>query len=97
VAAPQAMSFSGQRSALCIVQLMERGAHTTPGVFVIGHLAEEGDAHPLQGLCDLDGVDDMVEWCAQVHDGDIRGVLLWEWSVLLLRKKAFKRWARSAR
>jgi hypothetical protein len=46
--------------------------------------------HPLQGLCDLDRVNDVVEWCVQVHDGDVRGVLLWEWSVLLLRKKAIE-------
>jgi hypothetical protein len=26
----------------------------------------------------LDGVDDVVEWCAQIHDGDVQGVLLWE-------------------
>jgi hypothetical protein len=39
----------------------------------------------------------VVEWCAQVHDGDVRGVLLWEWSNLLLRKKAFEQRARGAR
>jgi hypothetical protein len=39
----------------------------------------------------------VVEWCTQVHDGDIRGVLLWEWSVLLLWKKAFERRACGAR
>jgi hypothetical protein len=59
---------------------MERGAQAAPSVFVIGHLAEEDEARPLQGLGNLDGVDDVVEWCAQVHDGDVRGVLLWEWS-----------------
>jgi hypothetical protein len=38
----------------------------------------------------------MVEWCTQVHHGDIRGVLLWERSVLLLWRKAFERRARGA-
>jgi hypothetical protein len=71
------MSFSGQRSTLHIVELAERGAHAAPSVYVLGHLAEEDDACPLQGLSDLDGINDVVEWCAQVHDSDIRGVLLW--------------------
>jgi hypothetical protein len=39
----------------------------------------------------------MIERCAQVHDGDVRGVLLWEWSVLRLQRKAFERRARGAR
>jgi hypothetical protein len=91
------MSFFGQRSTLRIVELTERGAHAAPSIFILDHLAEEDDARPLQGLCNLDGVDDAVEWCAQVHDGDVRGVLLWEWSNLLLRKKAFKQRARGAR
>jgi hypothetical protein len=38
----------------------------------------------------------VVEWCAQVHDGDVRGVQLWEWSDLLLWKKAFEWRARGA-
>jgi hypothetical protein len=38
----------------------------------------------------------VVEWCAQVHDSDVRGVLLWERSVLLLWKKAFERRAHGA-
>jgi hypothetical protein len=59
-----------------IVELAERGAHAVSGVFILGHLAEEDDACPFQGFGDLDGVDDMVERCTQVHDGDIRGVLL---------------------
>jgi hypothetical protein len=33
----------------------------------------------------------VVERCVQVHDGDVRGVLLWEWTVLLLWKKVFER------
>jgi hypothetical protein len=64
VAASQFMSFSGRCGALRSVELMEHGAHAAPGAFIIGHLAEEGDAHPLQGLCGLDGVDGVVEWCA---------------------------------
>jgi hypothetical protein len=39
----------------------------------------------------------MVEWCTQVHDGDVRGFLLWEWSDLLLWNKAFERRAHGAR
>jgi hypothetical protein len=39
----------------------------------------------------------MIERCAQVHDGDDRSVLLWEWSVLLLQRKAFERQARGVR
>jgi hypothetical protein len=64
VAASQVMSFFGRRDALRGVELIERGAHAAPSVFIIGHLAEEGDAHPLQGLYSLDGVDGVVEWCA---------------------------------
>jgi hypothetical protein len=79
-----------------IVELAERGAHAASGVFILGHLAEENEARPFQGLRDLDGVNDVVEWCAQVHDGDVRGVLLWERSVLLMWKKAFEQWARGA-
>jgi hypothetical protein len=45
--ASQVMSFSGQRGALRGVELTEHGAHTVPGVFIIGHLAEEGDARLL--------------------------------------------------
>jgi hypothetical protein len=74
-----------------IIELTERSAHVAPGVFILGHLAEDNEARPFQGLRDLDGVNDVVEWCAQVHDGDVRGVLLWERSVLLLWKKAFER------
>jgi hypothetical protein len=80
-----------------IVEFAERGAHAAPGVFILGHLAEENEAHPFQGLRDLDGVDDVVEWCAQVHDGDVRGIMLWEEIILLLWKKAFERRARGAR
>jgi hypothetical protein len=54
-----------------IVELAERGAHAASGVFILGHLAEENEARLFQGLLDLDGVNDVVEWCAQVHDGDV--------------------------
>jgi hypothetical protein len=80
-----------------IVELTERGAHAASGIFILGHLAEEDEACPFQGLCDLDRVDNVVERCAQVHDSDVRGVLLWERSVLLLRNKAFERRAHGAR
>jgi hypothetical protein len=63
VAAPHAMSFSSQRSTLHIVELTERGTHATPIIYVLDHLAEEDNARPLQGLCDLDRVNDVVEWC----------------------------------
>jgi hypothetical protein len=67
------------------------------GIFILGHLAEENEERPFQGLCDLNGVDDVVERCTQVHDGDVRGVLLWERSFLHLWKKAFERRALGAR
>jgi hypothetical protein len=97
MAAPLAMSKLNRRVSMCVVELAEHGAHAAPGVFILGHLAEENKVRPFQGLCDLVGVDDMVEWCMQVQDGDVRGVLLWEWSILLLWKKAFERRARGAR
>jgi hypothetical protein len=74
-----------------VVELAERGAHAASCSLLLGRPAEENEACPLQGLCNLGGVDDAVERCAQVHDGDVRGVLLWEWSVLLLQRKAFER------
>jgi hypothetical protein len=58
------MSFFGQSSALRIIEITERGAHVAPSVFIIGHLAKEGNARPLQGLCGLDAVEGVVEWCA---------------------------------
>jgi hypothetical protein len=74
---------------LRVVELAERGAHAALGVLILGHLAEEDKMRPFQGLRDLDWVDDVVERCAQAHDGNIRGVLL-------LWKKAFDRRAREA-
>jgi hypothetical protein len=47
MAAPQVMSLSGQHGTPRVVELAERRAHTTPGVFIIIHLAKEGDARPL--------------------------------------------------
>jgi hypothetical protein len=97
MAAPLAMSKLIRRISMRIIELAERGAHAAPSDFVLGYLAEKNKAHPLQGLCNLDRVDDVVEWCMQVHNGDVRGVLLWEWSILLLWKKAFERRACGAR
>jgi hypothetical protein len=86
-----------RRVSMCIVELAERGAHATPDSLLLGRPAEENEARPLQGLRDPGGVDDVVERCTQVHDGDVRGVLLWERSVLLLQRKAFERRAHGAR
>jgi hypothetical protein len=86
-----------RRVSMRIVELAERGAHAASGSLLLGRPAEENEACLLQGLRNLGGVDDVVERCTQVHDGDVRGVLLWEWSVLLLQRKAFERRARGAR
>jgi hypothetical protein len=96
MAAPLAMSKLNRCISMRVVELAEHGAHSVSGVLVLGHLAEENEARPLQGFCNLDGVDDVVEWCTQVHHGDVRGILLWEWSILLLWKKAFEWRARGA-
>jgi hypothetical protein len=61
MAAPLAMSKLNRRIFMCVVELAERGARATSDVFILGHLAEENKARPFQGLCDLDGVDDVVE------------------------------------
>jgi hypothetical protein len=71
MATPRVMSKLHRRASLCIVELAELGAHSVLGVLVLGHLAEENEAHPLQGLGDPGGVDDAVEWCAQVHHKDV--------------------------
>jgi phage head maturation protease len=97
MATPRVMSKLNRCASMHVVELVEHGARSTLGVLVLGHLAEENEARPLQGFCNLDGVDDVVEWCAQVHHGDVRGILLWEWSILLLWKKVFERRARRAR
>jgi hypothetical protein len=87
------MSKLGRCVSMHVVELTERGARTAPVGLILSHLAEEDETRPLQGLDDLGGVDDAVEWCAQVHHEDVRGVMLWERSILLLCKKAFGRWA----
>jgi hypothetical protein len=87
------MSKLDRCTSLRVVKLAEHGACSALGVLVLGHLAEENEALPVQGLGDPGGVDDAVEWCAQVHHGDVRGILLWERSILLLWKKAFRRQA----
>jgi hypothetical protein len=79
-----------------VVELAERGACAAPVGLVLGHLAEEDKTRPLQGLGDPGGVNDTVEGCAQVHHGDVRGVLLWDRSILLLWKKVFGRRALGA-
>jgi hypothetical protein len=80
-----------------VVELPERGACAAPVSLALGHLAKENEARPLQGLGDPGGIDDAVEGNAQVHHVDVRGIPLWEWSVLLLRRWALERralWAR---
>jgi hypothetical protein len=54
-----------------IIELVERGAHAVLGILILGHLVEDDEAHLLLGFGDLDGVDDMIERCTQVHDGNI--------------------------
>jgi hypothetical protein len=90
------MSKLGRCVFMHVIEHVERGARTVSVGLVLRHLAEENETCPLQGLGDQGGVDEAVEWCTQVHHGDIRGVLLWEWSVLLLQKKAFGRRALGA-
>jgi hypothetical protein len=79
-----------------VVELAERGARAAPVGLVLSHLAEEDETRLLQGLGDPGGVDDAAEGCAQVQHRDVRGVLLWEWSILLQWKKAFVRRALGA-
>jgi hypothetical protein len=78
------MSKLGWCVSMHVIELTEHGAHTAPVDLVLCHLAEEDEARPFQVLGDPGGVDDAAEWCTQVHHGDVRGVLLWEWSILLL-------------
>jgi hypothetical protein len=79
-----------------VVELAERGARAAPVGLVLSYLAEEDETCPLQGLGDPGGVDDAAEGCAQVHHGDVWGILLWERSILLLWRKAFGRRALGA-
>jgi hypothetical protein len=95
-AAPQITSELGWCVSLHVVELAECGARAAPVGLVLSHLAEEDETRPLQGLSDPGGVDDAAEGCTQVHHGDVRGILLWEQSILLLWKKAFGRWALGA-
>jgi hypothetical protein len=64
MAAPLAMSELVRRISMRVVELAEHGAHAALGDFVLDHLAEKNKARSLQGLRNLDGVDDVVEWCA---------------------------------
>jgi hypothetical protein len=91
------MSKLGRCASMHVVELAEYGACTALVGLVLSHLAEEDETRPLQGLGDPVGVDDAVEWCVQVHHGDVRGVPLWDRSILLLWKKAFGRRALGAR
>jgi hypothetical protein len=79
-----------------VITLAERGACAAPVGLVLSYLAEEDETCPLQGLGDPGGVNDAADGCAQVHHRDVRGVLLWERSILLLWKKAFGRQALGA-
>jgi hypothetical protein len=67
-----------------VVELAERGARVALVGLVLSLLAEEDETRPLQGLGDPGGIDDAAEGSVQVHHGDVRGILLWEWSILLL-------------
>jgi hypothetical protein len=78
MAAPLAMSKLNRRVSMRVIELAEHGSRSALGVLVLGHHAEENEARPLQGFYNLDGVNSVVEWCAQVHHSDVRGVLLWE-------------------
>jgi hypothetical protein len=91
------MSELGRCVSMHVIELAEHGARAAPVDLVLGHLVEEDETRPLQGLSDLGGVNDAVEGSMQVHHGDVRGILLWEWSILLLWKKAFRRRALRAR
>jgi hypothetical protein len=83
------MSELGRCISMHVVELAEHGARAAPVGLVLCHLAEEDEMRPLQGLGDPGGIDDAAEGSAQVHHGDVRGVLLWESSILLLWRKAF--------
>jgi hypothetical protein len=70
-AASQIMSELGRHTSMRVIELTERGACMAPVDLVLSHLAEEDETRPLQGLGDPGGVDDAIERCTQVHDGDI--------------------------
>jgi hypothetical protein len=71
MAAPLAMSKLIRSVSMRVVELAERGARATPIELILSHLAEENEARLLQGLRNLDGVNDMVEWCVQIHNGNV--------------------------
>jgi hypothetical protein len=54
-----------------VIELEERGAHAAPGSLLLGRSAKENETRPLQGLRNSGGVDDAVERCVEVHDGDV--------------------------
>jgi hypothetical protein len=60
-----------RRISMRVIELAERGAHVALGSLLPSRPAEENEVRPLQGLRDPGGVDDAVERCAQVHDGDV--------------------------
>jgi hypothetical protein len=74
-----------------VVELAECGARAAPVGLVLSNLSEEDETRPLQGFGDPGGIDDAAEGSAQVHHRDVRGIPLWEWSILLLWRKAFRR------
>jgi hypothetical protein len=45
--APLTMSKLVRCVSMRVVELAERGAHAASAVFILGHLAEEDEAHPL--------------------------------------------------
>jgi hypothetical protein len=61
-----------------VIELAECGARVALVGLVLGHLAEEDETRPLQGLGDPGGANDAAEGSMQVHHGDVWGILLWE-------------------
>jgi hypothetical protein len=47
MAARLAMSKLNQRVTMRVIELVERGAHAAPGIFILGRLAEENEARPF--------------------------------------------------
>jgi hypothetical protein len=50
MATPRVMSEFNRRASMRVVELVEHGARLTLGVLILGHLAEENEARPLQGF-----------------------------------------------
>jgi hypothetical protein len=63
-AAQLIMSELGRCVSMHVIELAERGARAALLDLILGHLAEEDETRPLQGLGDLGGVNDAVERCA---------------------------------